>query len=101
MALIPLATLIPVPTETVAQRGYRSHSSAAKNPLVSDSQDSNLALNGARDHVLIQDPFLAPEKAASNAVEMPSDLMVWDRARIPSTKKYMDSKRLMYSWENI
>lgn len=32
--------------------------------------------------------------------EMPSDLMVWDRARIPSTKKYMDSKRLMYSWEN-
>lgn len=32
---------------------------------------------------------------------MPSDLMVCDRARIPSTKKYMDSKRLMYSWENI
>lgn len=32
---------------------------------------------------------------------MPSDLMVWDRARIPNTKKYMDSKRLMYSWENI
>lgn len=30
-----------------------------------------------------------------------SDLMVCDRARIPSTKKYMDSKRLMYSWENI
>ena len=28
-------------------------------------------------------------------------LMVCDRARIPSTKKYMDSKRLMYSWENI
>lgn len=24
-------------------------------------------------------------------------LMVWDRARIPSTKKYMDSRRLMYS----
>lgn len=28
-------------------------------------------------------------------------LMVWDRARIPSTKKYMESRRLMYSCENI
>lgn len=65
------------------------------------SQDSNLALNDAKGHDLIQDPVLAPEKAASNVAEMPSDLMVWDRARIPSTKKYMDSKRLMYSWENI
>lgn len=65
------------------------------------SQDSNLALNDAKGQVLIQDPVLAPEKAASKAAEMPSDLMVWDRARIPSTKKYMDSKRLMYSWENI
>lgn len=27
----------------------------------------------------------------------PPYLMVWDRARIPSTKKYMDSRRLMYS----
>lgn len=65
------------------------------------SQDSNLALNDAKGHVLIRDPVLALEKAASNVAEMPSDLMVWDRARIPSTKKYMDSKRLMYSWENI
>jgi hypothetical protein len=64
------------------------------------SQISQLALNDTNGHD-IQDPLLAPEKAASNAAEVPSDLMVWDRARIPSTKKYMDSKRLMYSWENI
>lgn len=31
------------------------------------------------------------------AVSSAPYLMVWDRARIPSTKKYMDSRRLMYS----
>jgi hypothetical protein len=33
------------------------------------SQDLNLALNDTKDHVPIQDPVLAPEKAASKAVE--------------------------------
>ncbi len=27
-------------------------------------------------------------------------LIVWDRARTPRPKKYTDSSRLMYSWEN-
>lgn len=41
------------------------------------------------------------ERVVLNVVEMFFDLMVWDRVRIFSTKKYMDSKRLMYFWENI
>lgn len=33
------------------------------------SQDLNLALSDGKGHVLIQDPVLAPEKAASNVAE--------------------------------
>lgn len=45
------------------------YSVQGKKSLQFYSQDSNLALSDAKSHVLIQDPVLVPEKAASNVAE--------------------------------